>query len=64
MGGPCLLVRGSSSETAPPVTDNFQVAPFTFDGETQHEEMQRQKKRQCQPAQPMYNKGQIADRKP
>jgi predicted NAD-dependent protein-ADP-ribosyltransferase YbiA (DUF1768 family) len=30
MGGPCILESGSA---APACTDNFQVAPFKFNGE-------------------------------
>ena len=38
MGGPCFLVNanGSRKVRGPSCTDNFQVRPFNFDGESWH----------------------------
>ena len=41
MGGPCFLVTedaatGERQIVGPPATDNFQIAPFEFDGKTWH----------------------------
>ena len=38
MGGPCFLLNGTTDDTVqgPPATDNFQIVPFEFDGDTWH----------------------------